>query len=130
LLATTILAGSIVPFTTISDTQAASQQTTYKSGNAHFSTTFSTKNFHLPKKKLIMDLKKYASPKDGSFRIELRTASGKKVDQCIGDAYANKAGYNAKCYFSKKRAAGKYYLKFINETSGTTIHIPKYTIHD
>jgi len=109
---------------------ATVQNRTYWSGYAHFSTSFSTKSFHLPKKNLVMDLEKYASPKDGSFRIELRTASGKKVDECLGDAYANKTGYEAQCYFSKKKPAGKYYLKFINETPGTTIHIPSYVLHD
>lgn len=133
-LAFTLLAGSALPITGISTVHAASkndnQSTTYWSGYAHFSTTFSTETFYLPKKPVVMDLEKYASPKDGSFRIEVRTASGKKVDQCLGDAYADKSGYKAKCYFSNKRPAGKYFLKFVNETSGTTIHIPTYTLHD
>lgn len=105
--------------------------TTYWSGYAHFNTSFSTKTFHLPSKQLVLDLQKYASPKDGSFRIELRKKStGKQVDSCIGDAYADKKGYDAKCYFNNKRSAGNYYLKFVNLTTGTTIHIPSYTLHD
>lgn len=104
---------------------------TYWSGNAHFSTSFTTKTFHLPNKQIVMDLEKYARPKDGSFRIELRKKSnGKQVDSCVGDAYADKKGYYAQCYFSKKRSAGNYYLKFVNLTIGTTIHIPSYTLHD
>jgi hypothetical protein len=104
--------------------------TTYWSGEAHFSTHFTTKTFYLPNKQLILDLEKYASPKDGSFRIELRKSSGKLVDSCTGDAYANKIGYYAKCYFDQKRSAGKYYLKFVSLTEGVTIHIPSYTLHD
>ncbi|MCH5585217.1 hypothetical protein MK805_09575 [Shimazuella sp. AN120528] len=105
--------------------------TTYWSGYAHFSTSFTTKTFYLSNKQLVLDFEKYASPKDGSFRIELRKkGSGKQVDYCIGDAYADKKGYDAQCFFDSKRSAGNYYLKFVNLTKGTTIHIPSYTLHD
>ncbi|WP_028776572.1 hypothetical protein [Shimazuella kribbensis] len=104
--------------------------TTYWSGYAHFSTHFTTKTFYLPNKPLVLDLEKYASPKDGSFRIELRKSTGQIVDDCVGDAYASKIGYYAQCFFNQKRPAGNYYFKFVNETNGTTIHIPSYTLHD
>jgi hypothetical protein len=106
--------------------------TTYWSGYAHFSTSFTTETFYLPSKDLILDLQKYASPNDGSFRIEIRKKSTNKVvDTCVGDAYADKKGYDATCYFYQKRASGNYYLKFVNLTEGTTIHIPSYTLlHD
>jgi hypothetical protein len=105
--------------------------TTYWSGYAHFSSSFTTQTFYLPSKDLVLDFQKYANPKDGSFRIEIRKkGSNKLVDSCVGDAYADKKGYDATCYFYKKRAAGNYYLKFVNLTNGTTIHIPSYTLHD
>lgn len=138
LLSTALLLGATLPvLPSITDAhqhdgKKVHTQATYWSGWVKLAggKTFETRKFNLSDKKIVLDFQKYATGKDASFSIELKDAKGKTIDSCVGDAYVNKAGKKAKCYFDVKRKAGKYSLKFTNHTKGSVLEIPKYVLKD
>jgi hypothetical protein len=116
----------LLPFQTSSIFAA----TTYWSGDANFNSKYQTGKFYMPQGEKVMDFTKYASSNNASFRIEIRNNTGDLVDKCFSYAYVDKSGYNAQCFFKKIPSGGNYYLLFVNETPNTTVHIPKYNLHD